>query len=209
VVFRYGGVIMNIDFRRTCSEGLINYLYIRQPEGHYRAAAYNEFFHHYLSLANRLVGRLSCYVLTRYSPFLREAIPDMQLTDWHYNVISDDFQGLGADLGFSLSHRLKNGNSVKEQSAFFPLKDLLTLRSFPEDTFGDKSSNVTIFALKPGAEKEIMSFLSTTCAPCLPELLLENEIFIHITCSKSSGYYDTMLIKSVQSLETILTVNDH
>lgn len=200
---------MKIEFKAIQVEGLNNYLFVRQSDDSPQTGNYDENFHHYLSLANRLVSDLSCYVLTRYSPFLKEVIPDALLTDWHYNVLSDDFRGLGTDLGFSLFHRLKNGNSVKEQSAYFPLKDLLTLRSFPEDTFGDKSSHVTIFALKPETENEIRSFLSRKTAPYLPELLLEKELFIHISCSKSLGYYDTILIKSVQNLSSYITVTSN
>ena len=197
---------MEIRFKRLFSEGLINYLFVRQSDDKPQMKTYYENFHDYLSLANGLISGLSCYILTRYSPFLKEVLPEVWLTDWHYNVISDDFRGLGTDLGFSLYHRLKNGNSVKEQSAFFPLKNMLKLESFPEDTFGDKSSHVTIFALKAGTEKDIRLFLSNKNAPYLPELLMEKELFIHISCGKSSGYYDTVLIKSVQSLTSGITV---
>lgn len=197
---------MKIEFKASTEEGLNKYLFVKQPDESREGKNANINFHHYLLLASRLTAGLSCFVLTRYSPYLTEVLTGVQSTDWHYNVIADDFQGLGADLGFSLSHKLTNGNSVKEQSAYFPLRDLLTLRSFPEDTFGDKSSHVSIFALKPGSAEDIRSFLNAKRTPYLPELLLGDELFIHISCSKSSGYYDTILIKSVQSLASVITV---
>jgi hypothetical protein len=208
MVFRPGGLKMDIRFKPFPNKGLNNYLFVNMPVNMLEQEPVNINFHKYLLLASQLTAGLSCFVLTRYSPFLYEVLQGVQPTMWRYNVIADDFQGLGTDLGFTLSHRLKNGNAVKEQSAYFPLKDLLTLRSFPEDTFGDKSSDVTLFALKPGSDKEISSFLCTDRVPYLPELLLENEIFIHISCSKSSGYYDTVLIKSVRDLTTKLMVSD-
>ncbi|QEM07072.1 hypothetical protein DIU31_027510 [Mucilaginibacter rubeus] len=191
---------MNITFNQTSGEGLNNYLFVKQTATDHRTTQYYKHLHYYLSLAKKLMSGLNCYVLIRYSPFLAEVLPVIYTTDWHYNLQSDDFQGLGTDLGFSLSHRLSNGNVVKEQSVYFPLKDLLTLQSFPEDTFGDTSSSITIFALKSGSEQDLHSFLGTKRIPYLPELLLESELFIHILCGKCSGFYDTISIKSVQSI---------
>ncbi|NHA05613.1 hypothetical protein G7092_17510 [Mucilaginibacter sp. HC2] len=200
---------MEITFKQTASEGLFSYLFVKQAATDNDSARYFRHLHHYLSLAKQLTSGLNCYILTRYSPFLTDVLKLVHTTDWHYHLQSDDFEGLGKDLGFSQSNRSGNGNIVKEQSAYFPLNDLLTLQSFPEDTFGDTATPITIFALKPGSEQDLHAFLSTQRTPYLPELLLEKELFIHILCGKCSGYYDTVLIKSIRDIAHKITVVNH
>jgi hypothetical protein len=194
---------MDITFNQTSGEGLNIYLFIKQTAADHCATSH---LHYYLSLAKKLTSGLNCFVLIRYSPFLAEVLPVIYTTDWHYNLQSDDIQGLGMDLGFSLFRKLSNGNGIKEQSAYFSLKDLLTLQSFPEDTFGDTSSSITVFALKSGSEQDLHSFLGMQRIPYLPELLVESELFIHILCGKCSGFYDAILIKSVQSIAHSINV---
>jgi hypothetical protein len=190
-------MIMEIAFKETFEDGLFSYLYVKETAGLQNPVAGKLNFHIYLSLAQRLTTGLECYVITRNSPFLHEVLPEVHLTEWFYHIQSDDFYGLGVDRGFAHSHRLNNGRSVKEQAAVFPLKDVMTLQSFPEDTFGDSASHLTIIALKPGSESELLSFLGTGKVPDLPELLLQKELLIHISCGKAVGYYDTVLIKSM------------
>ncbi|MES2376751.1 MAG: hypothetical protein V4553_09240 [Bacteroidota bacterium] len=198
---------MDITFKPTVDDGLNNYLFVKQTAID-DADLYFKRLHHYLLLIKKLTSGHHCFILTRYSPFLREVLPKVYTTAWHYNLESDDFHGLGTDLGFSLFHRLNNGNVVNEQSAYFPLTDLLTLQSFPEDTFGDTASSFTVFALKSSSEEDLHAFLGTMRTPCLPELLLDKELFFHISCGKCSGYYDTVLIKSVQTLSNKIMLVD-
>jgi hypothetical protein len=196
MVFGTGGMI-EITFKETFNDGLFGYLYVKEAVGLQNAVADKLKFHTYLSLAKRLTTGLECYVITRNSPFLSEVLPVIYLCDWFYHIQSDDFYGLGIDRGFTQTHQLTNGQEVKEQAAVFPLNDLLTLQSFPEDTFGDQASHLTIVALKKDCESDLLSFLNTRHVPYLPELLLQDELFIHLSCGKRIGYYDTILIKSV------------
>lgn len=190
-------------FKKLLNDGLFTYLFTGQ------ASAYAHSLHQYLSLAKRLTEGFNCYVLIRRSPFLSEVLPAVFTTDWHYQVQADDFQGLGTDSGFRRSRLLSNGNTVKEKSAFFPLKDLLTLQSFPEDTFGDTESQLSIFGLSTTSERELVSFMRTASRPPhLSEILRDSELFIHLSCGKSSGHYDSVVINSVRSLDTQLGAVD-
>jgi len=189
--------MIGITFKKTFNDGLFGYLYVQEAVSPRNAVADKLKFHIYLSLAQLLTAGLECYIITRNSPFLSEVLPVIHLSDWFYHIQSDDFYGLGIDRGFTQTHQLTNGQEIKEQAAVFPLNNVLALQSFPEDTFGDKASQLTIMALKKGCENDLLSFLGTRHVPYLPELLLQDELLIHLSCGKYIGYYDTILIKSV------------
>ncbi|WP_347156650.1 hypothetical protein [Pontibacter chitinilyticus] len=166
-------------------------------------ASSQERLHHYLDQADELLQAHTTYCLLRYTPELAaKSFTDHILpSNWIYEVISNDFTGLGIDKGFTGSQPGGNNQDV-QNGLLFRLDSLQQLKELPEDLFGDFASHVTFVGLKPDRAQSLEQFLASGEArPELGTLLQEQDRFFHITVGKEQGYYDTLLIKAGQKLD--------
>jgi len=154
-----------------------------------------ERLHTYLDWAKVLLEGSNKYSLLRYTPDLvaKPFTHSVTNANWIYNVVSNDFTGLGVDKGFEGSSANKEASIT---SLLFKLSSPEQLKNLPEDMFGDFASHVSFFGLQSGREESTKHFLSTNDSPDLGNWLQPDEIFIHITVGKEQGYYDAFLVKA-------------
>ncbi|SHG18888.1 hypothetical protein SAMN05444008_12039 [Cnuella takakiae] len=78
------------------------------------------------------------------------------------------------------------------------------LTHFSEDTFGDKVSWCSIFSLKENRSQELKNLMHPGVPPDVAAFLQKDELFFNIVCSKETGYFDSLLIKSPEDIERSL-----
>lgn len=174
-----------------------------KPEGNAATAPLEnsqERLHAYLDWAKALLEGYTIYGLLRYTPDLvaKPFTDSVTNANWIYNVVSNDFTGLGVDKGFEGSSANKDASIT---SLLFKLSSPEQLKGMPEDMFGDFASHVSFFGLQSGREESAKQFLSTSDSPNLSKWLQPDEIFIHITVGKEQGYYDAFLVKSGNDID--------
>ncbi|WP_431199587.1 hypothetical protein ACQ86K_00945 [Mucilaginibacter sp. P19] len=181
---------MEFPFKVTQEAGTYQFLHVKASPEHRTIQDSNLQLQVYLTLARRLSLGLNCYALMAYSPVIMELWPDAVKVNYRYQLLADDFNGLGIDAGF------QPANAGTPEMLLVTLKDLMTLRSIPEDSLGENSSSVSIFLLHQGRETSLKTLLQAQIAPFMARFLQKNELFIHLTCGKDQGYYDGMLLRS-------------
>lgn len=196
MVLRHGGVKMNFPFKITHQAGLYQFLHVKANPDHRTIKDSNLQLQVYLSLARRLSLGLNCYALLPYSPDVAALWPAHIPISFRYQVLNDDFNGLGVDKGFE---RLTDGSPLM---LLLTLKDVMTLRSIPEDCLGDHASIVTLFLLHTGRESALKELLQSAENPDIAAFLKRNELFLHLICGKEVGYFDAMLIRSTSDITT-------
>lgn len=187
-------MIVEIPFKVSQENGLFQFLHIKAVSA-FRAISDSSLqLQVYLTLTRRLSAGLDCYALLPYSPDVAERWPHYIPAHYRYQLLADDFDGLGIDNGFK---RLKDGSPLMVMSS---IKDVMMLRSLPEDALGEKSSDVTFFFLHPDREHLLKEVLQGQDLPDLGKFLVKNEFFLHLTCGKEQGYYDAMLLHALSDL---------
>ncbi|QEM06168.1 hypothetical protein DIU31_022600 [Mucilaginibacter rubeus] len=181
---------MDFPFKITQEAGTYQFLHVKANPEHRTIQDSNLQLQVYLTLTRRLSLGLECYALLPYSPVILELWPDAVKVAFGYHLLADDFNGLGIDKGFQPA--INDGPEM----VLITLKDLMTLRSIPEDSLGENASAVSLFLLHPGREIVLKKLLQAQIAPFMARFLQKNELFIHLTCGKEQGYYDGMLIRS-------------
>jgi len=190
---------MDMDVNKYKEDNLHCYKIVAgKPQGDVGAApleSSQERLHTYLDWAKALLEGYTVYSLLRYTPGLvAEPFTDsVTNANWIYNVVSDDFTGLGVDKGFEGSSANKDASVT---SLLFKLSSPEQLKNMPEDMFGDFASHISFFGLQNDQEESAKQFLSGSNTPDLSSWLQPDEIFIHITVGKEQGYYDAFLVKS-------------
>lgn len=193
-------------FKKEYQHGLFNYLNVSMPyaatsalEGAGKEATlYKYQFHDYLALADYLTSHLEKYIIIRYSPYLSKLsfLNEIEITNWKYEMLSNDRFGLGVDKGFVNVEDLS-----KEACQLCNITKLLLLTELPEDTFGDTVSWVTIFGLNNNRITALRNFLQSSGPPDLSNFMEKGEVFVNVINSKEEGYYNCLLIKSTDNIE--------
>jgi hypothetical protein len=113
-------------------------------------------------------------------------------------VLANDFDGLGVDRGFI---------NIQEQQSYilFPIDSLSKLKDWPEDTFGDAYSTISIFGLKEDRKHALIAFLQTLENPQLKDFLQNGELFIDMVIGKEYGFFNSFLIKSKEEIGEEIT----
>ena len=197
--------MQEINFKKEFRQGLLTYLHVSQP---YTTLAqpiagkdeilYNEQLHIYIALAEYITSHLQKFVIIKFSPYLSKLsfLTWMGTINWKYIVLANDQFGLGIDKGF-----VNVDENSGELIQLCSLRNLLLLTEVPEDTFGDATSSLTIFGLNDDRINALEILMQSPQQPLLSEFLQQEEIFIHINCSKETGYYNSLLIKSKEDIE--------
>lgn len=197
-----------VSFKKEHQHHLYHYLNVLIPYSDTSAPTiriekelYSYQFHYYIALAEFLTEHLNKYVILRISPYLanQSFIKEVETVNWKYLLLANDYEGLGIDNGF-----INIRETSDEEHALFSVGSLLSLRELPEDTFGDKVSNVSVFGLTSNSVSDLQHFLHSAKQPDLSEFLQKGDLFINIISSKQMGYYHSMLIKSNDDIETEL-----
>lgn len=185
---------MNFPFKITEESGLYQYLHIKASPEYRTLKDSNLQMQVYLTLAKRLSVGLNAYALLPFSPDIAELWPGYIPVNYKYRFLANDFNGLGIDQGFQ---RLEDGSPLM---VIFALKDLMTLRSIPEDCFGDRASSVSLIFVHAGREAALKALLQGEGFPDLGTFLMKNELFVHLTCGKEQGFYDGLLLHSLTDI---------
>lgn len=163
---------------------------------------YKDIFYKYLALIDFCTSKLQRYCIIRSSPDNKESIliDEISSSYWNYKLLSDDYFGLGIDIGFVQKHEERK-NLTKDEFCLYALENFLYLSRLPEDVFGEVVYQCSLFGLKDSRSPELRSFLQSSNEPDLNNFLQTGEIFAHIVVAKEVGYYNSILIKSKSDIE--------
>ncbi|GAA4910335.1 hypothetical protein [Mucilaginibacter defluvii] len=184
---------MNNLFQRSYRQDLYRFLHTRLTPSPDDLTRCELCLQVYLTIVRELAVGLETWVLLPYSPYLAEVLGPVTMIAYRYQVTFNDTDGLGLDDGFLSTDRPAEQRTSANRM-LFPLKDVLTLRSLPEDDLGDLTTEVSVFLLQKERSAGLREAMRTGKTPDLPALLDGPELFVHITCAKSSAYFDAMLI---------------
>lgn len=211
---------MDISFKKDYKENIFSYLYVSGHQGVValekkyveigKAAAQSSLSQRglgfYLAFASFLTAHLQKYVLIRYSPFIKNhpSIEEYYSANWKYQVLANDFDGFGVDKGFIEAldeHNIIDDRIHEQKQVLFALKDLKVMKDWPEDTFGDHSSTITIFGLKEDRKTALVVFLQAQDQPSISQFLYSGELLMNISYGKDFGFFDSFLVKSKEDIE--------
>ncbi|RCH56859.1 hypothetical protein DJ568_03110 [Mucilaginibacter hurinus] len=179
---------MKAPFKIEQNGPIVRYLHVHAPAGPRAAGDNNRLLHIYLSLVQTLREGAAANIVIPFTPYVAEVVGSYQRVDLHYELIANDFFGIGVDRGFQRRGEAKNEQMI------FSLPDVMSLRSFPEDSFGDNESAISIFINQASRKVDLLRFLRSTNKVRIEGFLREGEKFIHLTCGKQQGYFDAMVI---------------
>src|SRR5579875_2205939 len=132
------------NFAKNCNEGLYTFLDIERPAmtvqdplAGFEKELYTYRLSQSISLAEYLLKDLAKFILIKASPYTRQMFTasSPRLSKWHYRLSANDFDGAGIDTGFHTASDIET-----DQSLLSRVDTLLSLKDFPEDSFGDKLS---------------------------------------------------------------------
>lgn len=197
--------IQSLQFTKQIVQGMYSYLNIEKPNtdgGHtaeQRAIAHRAHLDKYLSLTRLLTPGRDNFVIIRRSPHALTAVSAQYsyASDWYYGFIADDFNGMGVDKGF-----VKVDDHTRQYLLAY-MGDLMSLKSFPEDSLGENYSQITIFALAPGRWVDLRVEMQKLHPPSLREFLRDTERFINILVGKEEGYHHAMLVRSKADIKEL------
>lgn len=197
--------MQQLNFTKQHQQGLFSYLNLVHPyatTAHpltgLRKELYRYQFHQYLALAAFLTEQLDTFIILKASPYTKKVMADHRScrSNWQYHFIANDFDGMGIDRGF-----VRISGHEEEQPLLSQMEMLLSLREFPEDSFGDNVSHISIFGLVQNRWNDLKTFLQQEHPPVLNGFLQQEELFMNILVSKAEGYYHALLIKSPSDIE--------
>lgn len=198
---------MNAPFKITKKGRIYRYLQVHTSQGKNSVEDSNRQLQIYLSLIGSVAKDLEAFIALSFSPYVGEVIKTYLLVECRYELEANDFFGIGVDKGFQRS---------SFSQMFFSLKDIMTLRSFPEDSLGDKASELSVFLLHKDRKNDLIASLNCKDPFYLNNFLRPGEKFAHLTCGKAQGYFDALLICSngniTQELEGFISrhkLEDH
>lgn len=144
---------------------------------------------YYLAYVSLLADSQEKFLLIRDSPLLSSfsRIKKRAQVKWKYEVIANDFEGIGIDKGFV---------HAKEPHVLMYAADLYSVIDIPEDVFEEDYTSLTVFAISPGRVKLLEEFLNSEAKPQLENFLQDDEVFFNIISGKNYGYFDSVLVKS-------------
>ena len=193
------------NFAKNCDEGLYSFLDIERPAVTVQdpLAGFEKELYAYrlsqsLSLAEYLLKGLGKYIFIKASPYTREMFTASTpcLSKWHYHLTANDFDGAGIDKAFHRASEIET-----DQSLLSRVDTLLSLKDFPEDSFGDKLSQLSVFGLFENRWNDLREIVQQEQPPALQDFLRHGELFIHIIVSKTEGFFHAMLIKTRENIE--------
>ncbi|MYX32667.1 hypothetical protein [Streptomyces sp. SID8377] len=171
----------------------------------------------YVGLIWRLTDGLARYAIPRYyrddatQTLGREPI----MVDWEYDVDAEQLTPLSRDNGFvpgrsalticpqPTAWEVENAS----RAGLFPLATLRDLVSALHAVLFDASSEMTVFAIPPGAERleRLTAALRGPVRPALGDVLEDDGIFLDLTIGSDLGNYDSIIVASSTDLLSPLT----
>ncbi len=155
-----------------------------------------------ISFASFLTAGLETGVLLKYSPHLRKLpfLTDIQNVNFRYEVLANDFEGMGVDKGFVPARPHPDHDEPFGQYVLAATTTLNRLQEIPEEELEEFFSAFSIFGLRKGRRMAVVTALQRESVPSLPALLEQGEVFIQIVHGKAYGYFHSLLIKSKEDL---------
>jgi hypothetical protein len=209
-----------LSFKKEQKEGLFTYLHVdnsvyqstsaleNQPLSYpgtnaINTVIYTSIFYNYLALADFCCNNLTKFCIAQSSPDINynKSFLAISASHWWYELLSDDYNGLGVDAGFTQEPSFIGKN---DEVQLFSVDSFLSLSWVPEDLFGETVFQCSLFGLKQMRTEAIQSFLQSATTPELNKLLLPGELFFQLVVAKEVGYYNSLLIKSVTDIEKYL-----
>lgn len=198
---------MKAPFKITKKGQIYRYLQVHVTQGDKSVDDSNRQLQIYLSLIGSVATDLEAFIALSFSPYVGEVIKTYMLIECRYELEANDFFGIGVDKGFQRS---------PFSQMIFSLKDIMSLRSFPEDSLGDNASELSVFLLHKDRKDDLVASLECKDPLYLNNFLRPGEKFAHLTCGKTQGYFDALIICSngniTQELEGFISqhqLGDH
>lgn len=191
---------MKPTFKITTTSNGHTYLWIDQPDFSSTASSCEQRLCAYLRFVKNLIGSNDIYAIVPYSVSLEDA-PDVLATiKRRYELIADDFRGMPVNPGFTCSSPVNAAVSSADRLVI-RLKDVMTIRSIPEEDLGEDSSEISFFCLIKERNDELIEWLQHSTDSDPGKVLIQEELFIHINCAKRQGYYDAIAVHSRNDIQ--------
>lgn len=157
-------------------------------------------FYQYLALAQYCCEYLDKFCITSTNLVGVDMDPAGYLGQslWKYELLADDFNGLGIDKGF-VQTRFNANDPLPH--AVIQLESFMDLTNFPSDIFGEVRNCCTLLGLKASGKSQLLDFLNSKEAPSIHQFLRPGELLIHAVVGKQVGYYNALLIRSALDLD--------
>lgn len=199
---------MNIPFKKTFQNSLYSYLHVSGHKCRNEIECKEEYKDEYLGKSlpsyesqkfNEINSYLhcSCFLMSNLEKYAISALNDLtkdyELIKWRYEVLANDFNGVGVDKGFK---ELTFYNATYPAKGFF-FPFIETVHVSPAFDF----TEISIFGMKEERKDDLLHFLRKKEMPHLEDFLKEGEIFIHVVQGKEYGYFNAFLIKSKHDID--------
>ncbi|MET7304127.1 hypothetical protein [Embleya sp. NPDC005575] len=173
----------------------------------------------YVGLVWRLTAGLARYAIPTYyrDDAARTLGREPTLVDWEYEVDAEQVTAESRDNGFvpgSSDVRFRRGPTGWEVervgragAGLFPLATPRDLVSALHAVVFDASSEITVFAVSPGAERfeRLTAALRGPVRPALADVLGDDGIFVDLTIGSDVGNYDSVIVASQTDLRSLPT----
>ncbi|MEU1618539.1 hypothetical protein ABZ479_14730 [Streptomyces sp. NPDC005722] len=162
----------------------------------------------YLGLVWRLTAGLRRFAIPAYyrEDAERALGQTPLLVDWEYEIDAEGLTPAARDKGFvrarsAVTPRPVPGRDGRCDSAcagLFPVAAPRDLVSLLHAVIFDASSEISVFAVAPGAERlgRLTQALRRDRPPTLAGLLQEGEVFVDLTIGSDVGQYDSIMVAS-------------
>ncbi|MGW9211791.1 hypothetical protein ACWGR4_33070 [Embleya sp. NPDC055664] len=163
-----------------------------------------------MGLVWRLTAGLARYAIPAY--YLHDAARTLGrepvLVDWEYEVDAEQVTAAARDNGFvpgSATNRFLRGPTGwegerigRDGAGLFPLATPRDLVSALHAVLLDASSEITVFAVTPGAERfeRLTAALRGPVRPVLADVLGDDGIFVDLTIGSDVGNHDSIIVAS-------------
>ncbi|MGW1537553.1 hypothetical protein [Streptomyces aureus] len=162
----------------------------------------------YVGLVWRLTAGLARYAIPTYyrDEAARALGREPVLVDWEYEVDAEQLTAESRDIGFVPGRscvRIRPRPTDWEvanagRAGLFPLATPRDLVSALHAVLFDASSEITVFAVPPGAERfeRLTAALRGPVRPVLSDVLGDDGIFVDLTIGVDTGHYDSVVVAS-------------
>ncbi|WP_345951220.1 hypothetical protein ABDD95_07140 [Mucilaginibacter sp. PAMB04274] len=191
---------MKPTFKITPTSNGHTYLWFDQPDFPLTISSCEQRLCAYLRFVKNLIGSKGIYAIIPYSVSLEDAPDVLATTKRRYDLIADDFRGMAVNPGFTCSSPVNAAVSSADRLVI-RLKDVMTIRSIPEEDLGEDSSQISFFCLIQERKDELMEWLQNGLDSDPGTVLIKDELFMHINCAKRQGYYDAIAVHSRNDIQ--------
>lgn len=200
---------MNIKLKKYYKEGFYNYLHVSGHDCRNVIECEKEFKEIYINskttTGSEIISEADSFLdlsyflvagLEKYALAVIDYPPGNSIvTKWKYELLADDFNGMGVDKGFV------DIKSSKDKAMFF---ELPTRLHYTNKTLWNSIFEISIFGLLKNKKKHLMDFIMQQKKPVLKNFLKDEEIFIQIVKRNGYGYFNAVLIKSKKELDDVI-----